>query len=62
MGFKRGFHCRKTLLCYKALWPVVSQGHSVYVLGLRYLLRGSWDLVTRVISKVNILLTTYDPH
>ena len=26
------------------------------------ILRGSWDLVTRVISKVNILITTYNPN
>ena len=26
------------------------------------LLRGSWDLVTRVISKVTILIATYNPN
>ena len=26
-----------------------------------FILRGSWDLVTRVIIKVTILITTYNP-
>ena len=28
----------------------------------RHLLKGSWDLVTRVINKVTILIITYSPN
>ena len=30
--------------------------------GLRIQLKGSWDLVTRVIIKVTILIITYNPN
>ena len=37
------------------------KGH-VYVDGMRYLKKGSWDLVTRVITRAIVLITTYNPN
>ena len=41
------------------VWLSFSDSHSAGKLTV--LLRGSWDLVTRVIIKVTVLRTTYNP-
>ena len=45
-----GSHCAQRVLGLAGLGPEILN-----------LLRGSWDLVTRVIIKVTILIITYNP-
>ena len=65
LGFRAVFWVRALQFWVLALWVLVvwsSMPEDVpHSYRLHYLLGGSWDLVTRVIIKVTILISTYNP-
>ena len=43
-------------------WTLRVDGFRVSGVRVSGVLKGSWDLVTRIINKVTILISTYNPN
>ena len=60
MGFRDFPFFRKDLKSRSAnLGPYATKGYFIGII-LQELLRGSWDLVSRVISRATIVMSTYN--
>ena len=59
---RSGFRTTNSGSTWHLCWNSVLARACFVALWVEGLLGGSWDLVTRVISKVTVLITTYNPN